>query len=80
MTYDKVDIFTVIEKVCTGDRLTDPFHPTVIPFIDMAIIDLLHIVDAINVSLIALSWILLRYLVFTQDRLNEAKLGISLNR
>jgi hypothetical protein len=60
-------IFTVIAKVWTGGKQVAPFLPAVMPFIGMAIGGLLHIVGAVNVSLVALSWVLLGYLVLTQD-------------
>ncbi len=60
-----VGSFTVFAKVWKGGRQFVPFLPALMPFVGMAIGSLIGIVGGVNVSLVAISWIVLGFVVFS---------------
>lgn len=60
-----VGFLTVFGKVWKGGRQFVPFLPALMPFVGMAIGSLVGIVGGVNVSLVAISWILLGFVVFS---------------
>lgn len=60
-----VGVLTVLANVWKGWKKAVPFLPAVMPFIGMAIGAAIGIAGGVNVSLVALSWILLGYSVMT---------------
>ena len=60
-----VGVLTVLANVWKGWKKVVPFLPAVMPFIGMAIGAAIGIVGGVNVSLVALSWMLLGYSVVT---------------
>jgi hypothetical protein len=60
-----VGVFTFRANVWKGWKKVVPFLPAVMPFIGMAIGAAIGVVGGVNVSLVALSWILLGYCVVT---------------
>jgi hypothetical protein len=60
-----VGVFTLRANVWKGWKKVVPFLPAVMPFIGMAIGAAIGVVGGVNVSLVALSWILLGYCVVT---------------
>jgi hypothetical protein len=57
--------FTVVAKVWRGWKLLVPFLPAIMPFVGIALGSLIGIEGAVNVILVALSWMLLGYAVMT---------------
>lgn len=60
-----VGVLTILAQVWKGWKKVVPFLPAVMPFIGMAIGAAIGIVGGVNVSLVALSWMLLGYSVVT---------------
>ena len=72
-----VGVFTIRANVWTGWKKVVPFLPAVMPFIGMAIGAAIGISGGVNVSLVALSWILLGYCVVISPAWQKAAVQVA---
>ncbi len=72
-----VGVLTVRANVWKGWKKVIPFLPAVMPFIGMAIGAAIGVAGGVNVSLVALSWMLLGYAVVTSPVQLKAMVPVS---
>jgi hypothetical protein len=65
--------FTLRAPVWTGWKKAVPFLPAIMPFVGMALGNLIGVEGGVNVSLVALSWMVLGYAVITSPVTAEAR-------